>query len=70
MFHCVIVTDCCKTLRRTVKNGTPSNINEEIMKLSGNYYLISSGGALYRDKLSKLYMTKDVKGNWVVSIFK
>ena len=53
---------CCSSLRGKVEDVTVA----DHAAFFGEYNLISSAPVLYRNKISKLYITKDPRGNWVV----
>ena len=40
-----------------------------VSPISGKFSLISRGMKLYKNEISKLYLTRDNDANWVVSTF-
>ena len=40
-----------------------------VSPISGHFSLISRGMKLYKNEISKLYLTRDNDANWVVSSF-
>ena len=60
---------CCKKLLGAFRISETQTLDDVsyVSPISGHFDLISKGMKLYRNKKSKLYLTRDNDGNWVVS---
>jgi len=69
--HTNSVSYCCKKLLGAFRLGDTQKLDDVsyVSPISGHFDLISKGMKLYKNKNSKLYLTRDNDGNWVIGTF-